>query len=47
MKNIQLSIVKMAFVVMDSYAIPNPYDVSYLPLEFVPIILNHPVYAVS
>ena len=29
---------------MGYYAILNPYDVSYLPLNFVPLILNHPVH---
>ena len=29
---------------MSSYAILNPYDMSYLPLIFVPLILNYPVY---
>ena len=33
----------MSFEDMGSYAVLNPYDVSYIPLKFVPLILNHPV----
>ena len=34
----------MTFGDMDFCAILNPYDVPCLPLNFVSLILNHPVY---
>ena len=34
----------MTFGDMGFYAIRNPYDVPYLPLKIVPLILNHPAY---
>ena len=34
----------MTFGDIGSNAILNPYDVPYLPLKFVPVILNHPVH---
>ena len=37
----------MTFGGMGSYAILNPYDVPYLPLKFVPLITNHPYFAVK
>ena len=32
---------------MGSHSILKPYDVPYLPLKFVPLILNHPAYMYS
>ena len=34
----------MTFTDMGSYLILNPYEIPYLPLNFVPLITNHPVY---
>ena len=37
----------MTFGGIGSFAILNAYDVPYLPLKFVPLITNHPVYMLN